>query len=373
MADSYDAFRYISYLRLRWRWIAASCVTAVAIAAVASAFLPRRYTATARVLIDPPAGTDLRSPLAISPIYLESLKTYESLASSDSLFRKAIDKFQLRRAAGTAPVESIKKRVLKIELVHNTRVLEVSATLPDAVKAQAMAQFVAESTVEMNRSLAASGDQDLIRTVEQQAAAARMRRDATEAAWTALLTREPVDALKDALDNAAQLRATLSEQLANAEVELADAAERERTAPAAEQASIRGEQANVRARMDDLHKQIEALDKRTAEEEKLVAERMGHRDALDARRKADEGAVAAAENRLQEARSEAGRRGERLTIIDPGIVPERPSSPNVPLDLVAALLLGLALPLVYLTLEMSYREHRARARRADYYPAARQE
>jgi uncharacterized protein involved in exopolysaccharide biosynthesis len=60
------------------------------------------------------------------------------------------------------------------------------------------------------------------------------------------------------------------------------------------------------------------------------------------------------ENRLREARGDAGYRGERLKIIDPGIVPERPSSPNLPLNLAAALLLGLVLPIVYFTLEMNF-------------------
>ena len=55
-------------------------------------------------------------------------------------------------------------------------------------------------------------------------------------------------------------------------------------------------------------------------------------------------------------RGDAGYRGERLQIIDPGIVPERPSSPNLPLNLAAALLLGLVLPVLYFTLEMSYQE-----------------
>ena len=48
-----------------------------------------QYTATARIVIDPPAGTDLRAAMAVSPIYLESLRTYEQFASSDSLFQKA--------------------------------------------------------------------------------------------------------------------------------------------------------------------------------------------------------------------------------------------------------------------------------------------
>ena len=36
--------------------------------------------------------------MAVSPIYLESLKTYEHYAESDSLFQNALDRFGLRRA-----------------------------------------------------------------------------------------------------------------------------------------------------------------------------------------------------------------------------------------------------------------------------------
>jgi hypothetical protein len=55
-----------------------------------------------------------------------------------------------------------------------------------------------------------------------------------------------------------------------------------------------------------------------------------------------------------------------LKIIDPGIVPEKPSSPNVPLNVAAALLLGLVLPVLYLTLAMNYQEQRAESRRTVY-------
>src|SRR5947207_12642191 len=96
MADSFDAFRYISYLRSRARVILASCAIAVALAVAASLAMTREYTAAARLVIEPPAGTDLRSAMAVSPIYLESLKTYEHFAASDSLFRKAIEQFGLR-------------------------------------------------------------------------------------------------------------------------------------------------------------------------------------------------------------------------------------------------------------------------------------
>ena len=89
MAEPFEIFRYMSYLRLRWEWIVVSAAVAVALAA-GHVTLPKQYTATARILIEPPAGTDLRSAMAVSPIYLESLKTYEHFASSDSLFQKAL-------------------------------------------------------------------------------------------------------------------------------------------------------------------------------------------------------------------------------------------------------------------------------------------
>ena len=153
MADSFDAFRYVSYMRSRWRLIAASCAIAAALALAITLIQPREYTATARIVIEPPAGMDPRSSMAVSPIYLESLKTYEHFATSDSLFSKAIDRFALRSLLGARPIESLKKRVLKVEIVRNTRILEIGATLPEARKAQALARFVAESTVEMNSSM----------------------------------------------------------------------------------------------------------------------------------------------------------------------------------------------------------------------------
>ena len=70
--------------------------------------------------------------------------------------------------------------------------------------------------------------------------------------------------------------------------------------------------------------------------------------------------------RLRDARSERGFRGERLQVIDPGIVPERPSSPNIPLNLAIALLAGLALPILYFTLRANFHEPRDVWQPADY-------
>jgi capsular polysaccharide biosynthesis protein len=368
MAESIDAFRYMSYLRSRWRSIAASCATAVVIAAGVSLALTRQYTATARIVIEPPAGTDLRASVAVSPIYLESLRTYEQFASGDSLFQRAVEKFGLR----SGPIESQKKRVLKVGLLRNTRILEISATLPDAAKAQALAQYLAQSTIETNRSLTGDGDQDLMQGMLTQQREMRERLDSLNTTWGELAAREPVATLQAEAENTATLRAGLDQQISNTELEIADAAERlPQAAAGGDAAEIRKQASNARARLEQLRRQAQTLERQGAEREKLLASRLARRERLDMERKAALAQLTGVETQIREARGGATFRGERLKLIDPGIVPERPSSPNLPLNVAVAFLLGLALPVVWLTLRMGYDDRRAIVRRTGFQAYAK--
>jgi len=371
MADPFDAFRYIGYMRSRWPMIAGSCGVAVVLALAVSLTMPNQYTATARIVIDPPAGNDGRASLAVSPIYLESLKTYETFALSDSLFQKAIAQFSLRHMLGSAPIESIKKRVLRVDTVRNTRILEIAATLPDPRKAQGLARFLAESAVEMNRSMVSEGDRELLQGMEREQHEVQTRLRQTEAAWAEQLSREPVDDLQAALSQTSELRYAIQQQAQSVELEIADTAERAKQASASELAELRKEESNARARLLELEKQLQELDRRNAQREKELALRMARRDKAESDRKVAQAELTAIETRLQQARGDTGFRGERLKVIDPGIVPERPSSPNIPLNLFAAMLLGLVLPVLYLTLLMSYQEQRAGSRRSGFQAVAK--
>jgi len=358
-------------MRSRWRWIAGSCGVAAILALAISLMLPPQYTATARIVIEPPAGSDLRAAMAVSPIYLESLKTYEEFATSDSIFQNAMTHFGLRQGLGTGPIEGIKKRVLKVETVRNTRILEISATMPAAVKAQELARFLAESTVEMNRSMVTEGDRELLKGMEKQESEIQSRLQQTEAAKAKLFSREPVDDLQAALSQTSELRYSIEQQAQSVELELADAAERAKHAQAAELAEIGKQESNARARLQEQQKQIRELDRRNAQRERELEVRWAHRDHLESERKVAQAELTALQTRLREARAEGGFRGERLRLIDPGIVPERPSSPNIPLNVLAAMFLGLVLPIVFLTLQMSYQEQRAGSRRNVFQTVAK--
>jgi uncharacterized protein involved in exopolysaccharide biosynthesis len=368
MAEPVEVFRYIRYLRLRWRWIAVSTGVAVTLAAGVSLLMPREYTATARVVIEPPAGTDLRAAMAVSPIYLESLKTYEQFASSDSLFQTAVGKFGLAAVFQGQALESIKKRVLRVGIVRNTRILEVAATLPDPRKAQALAQFLAESTVDLTRSVVKESDRDLIAGIERQEQEARARVLEMDEQWARVLASEPVAQLQADMESGGELLSHQRSELATTELVIADQADREKhSQSAADLAEIQRESSNARARQLELQKQIQQMDQRQVERERTLSQRFGHRDRLEAERKARQAELAAAETRLREARSDVGYRGERMRIIDPGVVPQRPSSPNLMLNVLAALLLGLVFSVVFLAIEMNYQEQRITGRRA--FPA----
>lgn len=270
-------FEFVDYVRSRWRLPVIAAVSAVLAAAAAGWLLPSRYTAMASILIDAPGGVDPRAATAVSPVYLESLRTYEHLASSDSLFAEAIARLHVREQYSGVPLESLKSRVLKVRKPRDTKILEISITLSDPKKAQALAQYIAEKTVSLSRSLDQSSD-----VAEEM--------------------RAHVDAAKARL---AAARGDLAELLTE------------------EQAT--GNHERVRSRIAGLRGRIAELE---------------WQDATAAR--------------LNEVNAGAGLRSERLKIIDPGIVPERPSFPNRPLLVIAALFISTVLSLVYLALAFQF-------------------
>jgi len=349
MYQSFDAFEYVEYLRRRWLVVVVACVVAIALSLIVSLLLPKRYTATASIVIDPPGGADLRSATTVSPVYLESLKTYEHFAASDSLFVGAAEHFHLVSPGGSQAIESLKRGILKVSKIRDTKILEISATLQDPKLAQSFAQYVAEETVSMNRGANLVTDREFLDEAEKRAAEAQQRLDQAQKAQANLTATALIGALQADLDASVELQTRLRQDLVDAEGNVAEYQQQGDGQFAREQLQA------ARARVTLLEKRSQELARSISEKSALVAKRTAKRDEVQAELRMAQAAYDSSAARLRDLRNAAGTRGERLRIMDPGIVPQRPSSPNIPLNVAAALLVALVASIVYLSFAFSFR------------------
>jgi uncharacterized protein involved in exopolysaccharide biosynthesis len=334
MQDSFDVFEYIDFLRKRWKFSGLTCGFAIVAALATGLLLPARYTSTATILIDPPAGGDPRTATAVSTVYLESLKTYELLATNDQLFVRAAGQFHLRDQHGS-PIESLKRRVLKVDKLRDTRALQISVTLPDPRTAQAVAQFIAEGAVELSRSGGKEADESMIEDAAKAAEILNARVNEVETAWEKAAGAHSSEALRSEVSDDSYLKSRVEEQLLDEEADPSD------------------DSGKSRARSEILKRRIGELTRAIDQKSAALAQQTAREEDLEAVLTSARTAYEMAAQRLANLRISRGSRTEWLRVVDPGIIPQRPSSPNVPLILIGALSLALFGSLLYLTLSFS--------------------
>src|SRR5579883_615477 len=338
-SEAFDPFEYLQFLRARWRFPAVAVGIAAAAAVAVCLILPKQYTATATLVIEPP-GSDPRAAIAVSPIYLESLKSYETLASSDSLFARAAERFYLLDSTG-ATLESLKRRVLRVEKLKDTKVLQISVTLPDPKQAQALVQYLAEQTVALDRSIADSGDRALLEDAQQKLAAAQKRFEKAQAEAAAAEGAGSEAALESDTKAIAGLKSQIDAERIEASSLLAESLARgDQTAAAA-----------ARARLNAVTTELAKLEKELSTKSAALS-------ALEARQQSAAGELRDAEELFEAARKRADDaansvkfRAGQLHIVDPGIVPQRPGFPNLPLAALSAAVLSAGACLLWLTLQ----------------------
>lgn len=357
MQDSFDVFEYIDFLRARWKFAGAACAVAIVAALATTLLVPKRYTATATILIDPPAGGDPRIATAVSTVYLESLKTYELLATNDKLFVSAAARFHLQDH-DESPIESLKRRVLKVDKLRDTRALQISATLPDPKTAQAVAQFIAEGAVELSRSGGKEADEAMIQDAARSAEALKLQLNQAETAWQAAAGTHSTEALQSELSDDGYLKSRVEEQLLDEQTSLAG--------PAKDSSDAVPDSDVSRARAAILQQRLNELSRTMNEKSTALAQESAREENLKAVLTSARTSYETAVQRLATLRITRGARAEWLHVVDPGMVPQRPSSPNVPLILIGAASLALFGSLLYLTISFSWTRERAR-----YHPPLR--
>jgi uncharacterized protein involved in exopolysaccharide biosynthesis len=290
---------------------------------------------------------DPRSATALSPVYLESLKTYENLVSSDSLFQQAVEHLGIRGRYSMSSIEALKRSILRVSKRVNTRVIEIGVTLDNPKDAQQLASYIAHQAAALNRSIDDRSASDTSAAAQSALKRADERLRDQRKASEAFLSAGA--GLEVELSNLAELKYAADRDRGEIQADLAESGTSGR-----DPAASRARAAELERQSHELQKKIEA----TAERLEQFRQR---RDDLDADTKAARTDYEAAKVKLDDLRSAAGFRGERLELLDPGIVPQRPSFPNTPLNLFVALLLSLAASVGYLALcfgfERAQRHH----------------
>jgi capsule polysaccharide export protein KpsE/RkpR len=320
--------------------------------------MTRQYTATVSIVIDLPAGSDPRSATAISPIYLESLRTYEYYAEGDSLFASAVERFHLR-VKGTESVEGLKQRILRVAKVKDSKILQIRATLPDPQKAVDVAQFIADGVVKLSHRAGANIEQGLREGTDRQLSEWGARRQRALDAYSQFQTRTPVEAVQGEVDSLQEVLAKVLNDSMSSDAEAEDYTAREK-APAVggeQLTSLREEAAAARARAIVLRRQAAETQSSLTAKGSELAKRIAQRKQLEQEVDAATDGVQAEEKHLRELQDSAGGRGEALTIIDPGILPQRPSSPNLLLNMIAAISSAAILSLLYLVFAFGRLHH----------------
>lgn len=362
MAETFEPLEYLHFLAARWKFAAVCVGTALVVATAVCVLTPSQYTATATLLIEPAAASDPRAGTAVSPIYLESLKSYEQFAASDSQFLKACEKFGLLTGAKPPSVESFKRRVLRVDKLKDTKVLQISVTLPDPRKAQAVAQYLSEETAALNRSIALDNDRRALGALRAQLEDARMNLNRVRVDQARIMS-EAQPALWQEIRALADVLQGLEQRSAEASVETAELTARAGAFPPSfpEQEDIRGRLAGTQARQKQLNVERTALEKRIAEKSAALAAMDVRRDNATAQLSSAEAEFRDLERREAELSSSAGLRTEQLRIVDPGIIPQRPSYPVPSLVVAAALLLSLMATLAWLTLQYGLARQKGRS------------
>lgn len=359
MAETFDGYLFFMHLARRWRVPAAACAVAGGLALIISLVLPAKYTATARLLIEPPGGSDPRAATAVSPVYLESLRTYEHFALSDSLFSRAVNELGIRDMANPEPLSSLKKRVLEVNIPSTTKIMEIAVTLPDPAKAQRLAAFIAEETVQLNQRTNMESDRTQTDAIETMRNAAQKRVQQSETESMKIAEKGSPEGMVEELEALVEARSLIQRQRLIIR-DLESGQQAEFAADATE--TLKQRLAGTKQRLARLNEETE-FNRQIDRTRLTLGTRTARHDQIDAERKAAWSALEETESRLTHSRSASASRGERLQVIDPGVVPEKPSSPNIPLNVIIALVFAMLASLLYMTLEFSFQLRRAEARR----------
>ncbi len=365
MPTPFELSDYLRAIFRRWKRITAVILVASAVALLISLLLPKKYDATVLLAVQS-AGSDARYPAVMSPTYLEYLHSYEQFLQSDGLIARVIKDTNLDSGPYHYTVEAFRTSVLDLALVRNTNVLKIRVRFPDPSKAHEIALALARIGVQTNSDMNSAEAERAARQIQKETAEARARLTAADAAIENFRRGSHEDELKRQLNQQLERKMAYQEKLTDAQVEMAEkeawlasfSTQQQRGSGGGrrQQEEIRQQTQMAAAELAQLRARQKALRAGLAELEAPIERNRLALASLEARRRQLERdfelaqtAVVASANRANDARFTMAARREELQIADSGVVPSRPSSPHIVLNVLLAGVLGLLAGFVYET------------------------
>jgi uncharacterized protein involved in exopolysaccharide biosynthesis len=335
-SQDFELVEFVEYLYVRRSAFLIACGVAVGLTLAIGLFLPKQYTAKSSLVIEPPAS-DPRAGTVLSPAYLESLKSWESFAGSDTLFARASRKLQVRES---------KASVLRITRPTGSTVVEINVTLHDPAKAQALAQNLAEQAVDLSRSIESKSAGDLAGELKKQLEAAQERLTRATQSLAAFAGANPDAAAENDIRSGFDFRLRLSQDLSSARTSLAEL-QAQKNAPAGQ---LSGLQTRIQALESQQRDLVAELEKKGV----AVDAAKARRAALEDEQRAARASYEQLRTRLNDALASSQYGRTRIEIIDPGVVPRQPTFPNRRLNLIAAFLASFIATLACFVVRFGY-------------------
>ncbi|HLY59164.1 MAG TPA: Wzz/FepE/Etk N-terminal domain-containing protein [Terriglobia bacterium] len=147
----YKMSRRIEAIHRHLKWIIAGTVLAGVTALVVSLFLPNIYRATTYLLVSE-SKIDANSQNAMWQYSL--IRTYVPFVDSDALIGRAIHDLHLDQSPYGLTVGSFRRhRYLDVDVPKGTRLLEIDVEFPDARLAADLANYLAQNAAQFNNQL----------------------------------------------------------------------------------------------------------------------------------------------------------------------------------------------------------------------------
>lgn len=338
--ETLDVRSYLRHLGRSWKTLVAVPAVAVSVALLISMALPRKYDAKVTLLVQPGAS-DPRFPPAMNQIYLEYLRSYEQVIQGSGLLARVIQEFHLDMT-----VDQFRNQVLNVEMLRFSKLLTIRVRWDDPQRAHQMAQFLAKEAVRSTEGLRDADAERAVRAAQDEVGRAQARLDEVSSRLLEfrLKTRE------EELSRAAQVemdnKSEFEKQLANSQI-LVPELEARATAKTEQAKDAAASLAAERAKQVALRKALADLEGSLARHQAALLKAQAGSANLERNYRAAQDALTQATARANEARASATSRSEQLQIADPGIVPQRPSSPHYLFNALLAFALGLFAAVIY--------------------------